>query len=117
MGQEKRRREDIYKERLEVYYREQHLFEEVADSLAGRSAIAIYGLNSNRSPRPIGSGVLFRCGDKLFILTAAHVADEIRDKPALLTKNGRFVEMVGYMHLSSLPPSGKRADDKLDSPC
>lgn len=114
MSPSKRTKKEIYKERLEVYNREAHLITGVKETVAGRSTVQLYTLTQRGAPRPVGSGVLFRAGDKVFILTAAHVADEFKTKAAYVTYQDRLLKVQGQTHASPSPASGDRKDDILD---
>lgn len=116
MDDEKSKRQLLYKERLAVYNREAHLITGTGDTVAGRATIQVLGRNLADSPRPIGSGVLFSLDEKLFLLTAAHVADQFRNRnAALLSKgDGTVIPIWGQAHASAMPPTGKRTDDVYD---
>jgi hypothetical protein len=111
---EKRSRKDIYKERLEVYNRERHLLRKVWTSV-GLSTIHLLRKTEKGAPRPVGSGVLFRNGDKLFILTAAHVAEEFSGgRSAYINLPNLLLEISGQVHASVNPKSDHRDGDSLD---
>jgi hypothetical protein len=114
VSQSKRARKDVYEERLAVYNSERHLIEGVRETVAGHSTIHLMGLTERGKPRPVGSGVLFSSGGKLFILTAAHVVDEFRGKPAFLRCGPKLLNVTGRWHASVYPEFKTRKDDVLD---
>jgi hypothetical protein len=97
----KHSRKDIYKERLEVYNRESHLIGRARTTVAGLSAVHLLSKTKKGAPCPVGTGVLFKNGDKLFILTAAHVAEEFSDgKSAYINLPNQLIEISGQVHAS-----------------
>jgi hypothetical protein len=62
----------------------------------------------------VGSGVLIRILDRVFLLIAAHVMDRFNDGELLIPGNGRFIPLTGSVGAMKLPPSGDRADDRFD---
>lgn len=62
----------------------------------------------------VGSGVLLRISDEVFLLTAAHVADERGSGNLFLPGRGEIVPVSGHFAHILVPKGGKRADDKID---
>lgn len=115
MSQGKRTRKDIYKERLEVYNRERHLIGRVRTTVAGLSAVHLLGKTEKGAPSPVGTGVLFKNGDKLFVLTAAHVAEEFSNgKSAYISFPNQLLGVYGQVHASANPKSNNSNGDPLD---
>ena len=115
MTNHKRTRKEIYKERLEVYNRERHLITGVRNTLAGRSTVQLFRKNGKGSPRPVGNGVLFTTADRVFVLTAAHVIEEVKDTPPYLAFMNQFIELAGASwHTNRVPAPLKRENDIYD---
>jgi hypothetical protein len=67
-----------------------------------------------QGPELIASGVLVRIIDRTFLLTAAHVTDRQDEGTLLIPGERGFIPANGFASAMRLPPSGRRADDKLD---
>ncbi|MBI3414577.1 MAG: hypothetical protein HY043_04530 [Verrucomicrobia bacterium] len=65
-------------------------------------------------PEVIGSAVLIRIVNRPFLLTAAHVTDYECEGALLIPGKHGFMQITGDFAAMRLPPSGRRADDKLD---
>jgi hypothetical protein len=61
-----------------------------------------------------GSGVLVRIGDAHFLLTVAHVMDEIETGVLMIPSKSGFIPLSGLVAGSKLPESGFRKDDRYD---
>lgn len=68
----------------------------------------------NRPSEPIASGVLIRIISSTFLLTAAHVTDRQDEGDLLIPGQQGFRQVTGWFSSMRMPPSGQRADDKLD---
>jgi len=67
-----------------------------------------------QKPELIGSGVLLRIANRVFLLTAAHVTDRKREGTFLIPGQEEFIPVNGHHSWLSEPASGRRADDKFD---
>ena len=69
------------------------------------------------SPRPIGSGVLVRVGDAVFIFSAAHVIAAFKYKVIWTGDEENLVPLQGEYRLSltGRPEMGEHQDDPLDA--
>ena len=67
-----------------------------------------------RAPELIGSGVLLRIGDCVFLFTAAHIADFAGEGTLLIPGRDGFMPVNGFYSVGPMPPSGNRDDDNLD---
>ncbi|MEQ1692045.1 MAG: hypothetical protein ABMA00_12225 [Gemmatimonas sp.] len=74
-------------------------------------------------PDFIGSGVLLRVGHVHFLLSAAHVFDEPSEVAIPAGVHGGVVvtfgsvghvELSGRLHMTAMPKSGNRVDDRVD---
>ena len=63
-------------------------------------------------PKAVGSGVLLRFTHRYFLVTAAHIGDDIDN--IFLLIDGEALTIGGDVYNTPLPPSGKREDDKID---
>lgn len=74
----------------------------------------IYG-EGYRHPELIGSGVLIRANELIFLVSAAHVADDVRpSRPHYFGALGQLLPLPSLRFTSPLPPNGSREDDRLD---
>jgi len=101
-------------QKVNTYRQYSHIFEGLLNTVVGRSTVQLFGVKKGHIMDPIASGVLFKTAEELFILTAAHAADELRNEATFVQFNGRFVQIFGLIHCSKLPASGKRDDDVYD---
>lgn len=70
-------------------------------------------IERNNKPEQIASGVLIEISNELFILTAAHVHDDIKDKSILIPTKNDLIPFIG--NVSYLPvPDNQREKDKID---
>jgi hypothetical protein len=67
-----------------------------------------------QKPEVIGSAVLIRIVNRTFLLTAAHVTDYESEGALLIPGQHGFIQATGCFSAMRLPPSGRRADDRLD---
>jgi hypothetical protein len=65
-------------------------------------------------PELIGTGVLIRLSDQVFLVSAAHVADQITRGPHYFGVAGRLINLPGFRITSPIPASGTREDDPID---
>jgi hypothetical protein len=77
-------------------------------------ALYKYGINST-VPYLVGSAVLITVCNKYFLMTAAHVLDDLVDETILTPVEDTFMPLVGDTYSSPLPTSGLRLDDKIDA--
>ena len=70
--------------------------------------------SDERRPELVGSGVLMRIINRVFLLTAAHVTDYQSEGALLIPGRQGFIPANGYFAAMCLPASGCRAEDKLD---
>ena len=71
--------------------------------------------NSNSVPQQVGSGVLLKIGNELFVLTAAHVMDFCEGDGALLMPSSEgIVPMHGSVSYTPVPEGCNRSSDKAD---
>jgi hypothetical protein len=83
--------------------------ERVADS-----AVPVYRYVARGTPELIGSAVLLEICERRFLCTAAHVLDA-RDGRDVHLPHGRTLQPFGAaVHITQMPASGRREDDKLD---
>ena len=74
----------------------------------------IYG-EGFRHPELIGSGVLIRANELVFLVSAAHVADDVRpSRPHYFGALGQLLPLPSLRFTSPLPASGSRDDDRVD---
>lgn len=114
MGTDKCTRRELTRERVAVFKRDAPIFSAMATSVIGRATVQLFQEKKPNVPAPVGSGVLFKASNMLFLLTAAHVADEFHGKLALLGCAESLLPIRGMVHASTLPASGSREDDSLD---
>jgi len=91
---------------------------EVSDAVAKQfhsSIRAILASEGGKSPRIIGSCMLMRVDGRDYVVTAAHIADELESHALYIsgTVGAALVQLVGVIRKTSPPPTGRRAD-KID---
>jgi hypothetical protein len=59
--------------------------------------------------------VLLSIRDRVYVLTAAHVAERFRNYPFWIPVDGKIEPFPGESYLTPLPASGSHVDDKLDA--
>lgn len=62
----------------------------------------------------VASGVLLCLGDEIFVLTAAHVVDELDGGSLLLPGSEHLRELEGTFHRVPVTPGAARHDDRID---
>lgn len=67
-----------------------------------------------RHPLLVGSGVLVRLDDLIFLVSAAHVADDIQRDAHYFGAGGVLLPLPPARQVSVLPESGDRGDDRID---
>jgi hypothetical protein len=91
-----------------------------AEDLTTRHVIPLYAIDENKERYALGSALLLQITAKKFLISAAHVFDENKNakNPTDIEIPGAntFIPVHGSVIKSPLPPSGKRADDKMTSP-
>lgn len=73
----------------------------------------IYG-EGPRHPLLIGSGVLIRLDEMIFLLSAGHVADQIGNGPHYFGAAGRLLPLPHFREVSPLADHARREDDRID---
>ena len=72
------------------------------------AVIPIFRMRRDIFPESVGSGILLKIGDNLFLISAAHVLD--CPDPLLIPCDGRLVELQGSGRISVPPESGRKND-------
>lgn len=89
-----------------------------AEDRTARYVIPVFATNERLHHYALGSAVLLKISNKHFLISAAHVFDEHRNPrlptDLLIPGRDRLIALSGTMITSSLPPSGRRNDDKVD---
>jgi hypothetical protein len=87
----------------------------VNDNATNSSTVPIIWESPDRSrAEQVGSGVLIRIVDRIFLLTAAHVTDFDKNGTLLMPSQRGYMPITGKYSVTSMPASGRRSDDKLD---
>lgn len=68
-----------------------------------------------KMPRQTGSCVVLKIGDEVFILSAAHVFEDIGSFPVLVGAGERLHELTGDRFSTRQGPSGTHQDDPIDA--
>src|SRR5215813_10808319 len=70
-------------------------------------------------PELIGSAIVLKLGEKVFLATAAHVVEHFKDSeegwPLLVPRGDSFFQLRGTSYLTALPKSGTHQDDAMDA--
>lgn len=69
---------------------------------------------NGKGTEAIGSGVLLRIVDRVFLLTAAHVTDRWSEGTLMIPGRDRFIPVQGSFACTKLPDSAERREDALD---
>lgn len=67
-----------------------------------------------RHPELFGTGVLIRADDLIFLVTAAHVVDQVEGGPHYFGAANTLLPLPTVRMTCPMPPSGSRADDMVD---
>ena len=67
-----------------------------------------------RHPVLFGTGVLVRAGEIVFLVTAAHVVDQVERGPHYFGAGNMLLPLPTVRMTCPLPPSGSREDDEVD---
>src|SRR4051812_5063036 len=67
-----------------------------------------------RTADPIGSGVLLRFGGLIFLVSAAHVIEEVRSGPHYFGAAGQLLPLPGFRMTSPLQSGQSRDQDRID---
>jgi hypothetical protein len=78
------------------------------------SICPIFREDEQGKPEQYGSGVFIRIADAHFILSAAHVFDDFKERVILIPGLKSLVEIHGSYSTTPLPDSGSRKDDHFD---
>lgn len=78
------------------------------------SICPIFREDEEGRPEQYGSGVLIQIADLYFMLSAAHVFDDFKERAILIPGQESLVEIYGAYSTTPLPSSGSRKDDHFD---
>lgn len=78
------------------------------------SICPIFRENKEGKPEQYGSGVFVRIAQEHFMLSAAHVFDDFKERVILVPGRESLVEIHGPYLTTPLPASGSRKDDHFD---
>lgn len=78
-----------------------------------RPLCPIYSESAHR-PEPVGSGFLVRVDELIFLVSAAHVVDDVGKGPRYFGAGEQILPLPAVTFTTPLPPSGRRADDLVD---
>ncbi|MEM9478810.1 MAG: hypothetical protein AAGA58_04015 [Verrucomicrobiota bacterium] len=81
------------------------------------SLCPVYVQREFERPDQIGTAVLLQFGPAVFLLTAAHVADEAKNGRLMIPSKDGIVGVIGTLSSIELPRTGRRCDDKIDIAC
>jgi hypothetical protein len=97
----------------------QHMQAEALPVIAARTVV-LYGATDRGLPYVLGTGVPLRCGGRHFVVTAAHVFDEIKKQEAAVYlrpgSDGGPLTPIDPLRIirSEMPASGVRMADQID---
>src|SRR6185437_16778059 len=97
----------------------QHMQDSALPFIAARTVV-LYGVTEVGDPYILGTGVPLHSGAFHFILTAAHIFDELKEKEAAVyirpgSDGGRLMPIDPLRIIrSAMPPSGIRVADQFD---
>jgi hypothetical protein len=112
---EKPKTQAIVAAKTALFRRDAHIFDELPHTVIGRSTVPLFKPRvANGVPDLIGTAVLFKIGDFVFLLTAAHVVEQFDGGYACIPHGERPMNIHGVSHRSRLPPSGIHDDDPHD---
>ena len=114
MGSDKSKRQELARRRVAAYKRDAPIFSAMAASVIGRATVQLLREKKPNVPAPVGTGVLFKASNVLFLLTAAHVSDEFKGRSTLLAVGNSILPVHGWIHENPLPPGSGRESDTLD---
>jgi hypothetical protein len=89
---------------------------ETAGFRIARTLCPIYVEGIHR-PEPVGTATLIRVDDLVFLLSAAHVLDDVGTGPRYFGAPEKIKPLPAITFRSPLPPSGRRDDDLVDVGC
>jgi len=79
------------------------------------TVVAVYSRDRYRHPEHIGSGTILEVRGRWFVLTAAHVLDELSERASLMwLAVGDWLGQVDVDLASNIPPDGDRESDNRD---
>lgn len=81
---------------------------------ASASICPIFREGDQGKSEQYGSGIFVRIADEHFMLSAAHVFDDFKERVILIPGLESLVEIQGAYSTTPLPASGSRKDDHLD---
>jgi hypothetical protein len=110
---ERRRRDQ------ELFALNEQIYRQIDPWIAERVALvtrSLYALAPDGTPSHVGSGVLLKMRGATFLLTAAHVIDEVAESANLgIAGNGQIVRAEGEARFTTLPNGARREDDRIDA--
>ena len=68
-------------------------------------------------PDPVGSGVMIRVGELVFVVTAAHVLEDMGSGPRYLGALDELLPLPALQFTTRVPPGKTRDKDRLDVGC
>jgi hypothetical protein len=87
----------------------------VNDNATNSSTVPIIWESPDRNrAEQVGSGVLIRIVDRIFLLTAAHVTDFDKSGTLLMPSQRGYMPVFGKYSVTPMSASGHRRDDKWD---
>lgn len=81
---------------------------------AANATVALFNASERGGPSHVGCGVLLAINSSRFILTAAHVVDDLDPKGTLLMGEGAFVPFSGQIRYNALQDCQSRKEDTID---
>lgn len=78
------------------------------------SVCSLYAYMGKKYPEQMGSGVLLKIAEKIFILTAAHVMEEYKEHPVIIGLDDKLHFLRGERYSSAKGKSGSHQDDPID---
>lgn len=94
------------------------------DTLAAQPSLAVIARptvplfiqhKGHAAPDLVASGVLLSIRDRVYVLTAAHVAERFGHSPFWIPVDDKIEPFPGESYRTPLPASGSHVDDKLDA--
>ena len=112
MKRDKATAQTIVDGKIAAFRRDAHRFFELHQTVAGRATVPLYKLEG-KLPQQFASAVVFAAGERVFLLTAAHVVDDFRENPILICPDDKFRLLSGFVHRSD-PLESPLGKDFLD---
>lgn len=89
------------------------MWNETAGFRIARTLCPIYAEGVHR-PEPVGTATLIRVDELVFLVSAAHVLDDVGTGPRYFGGSDRIKPLPAITFRSPLPDSGRREDDLVD---